>query len=140
MRRLRPGAAVLLVTLAAASTYARAHQEPAAPGFSFTNVAREAGRNSPFDCGGAAANKFLLETTGTGVAFIDYESDGRLDLFFVNGSTLDGFPPGKAPTNHHYRSQGDGTFKDVTVGAGLGASGWGQGVCVGDYDNDDCDD
>ena len=90
--------------------------------------------------GGADANKYLLETTGTGVAAIDYDHDGWLDLFFVNGSTLEGFPAGTAPTNHLYRNRRDGTFEDVTAKAGLAASGWGQGACVGDYDNDGYDD
>src|SRR5438067_5154688 len=112
----------------------------ASVGFSFTNVAREAGLNHVTVFGGATANKYLLETTGTGVAFIDFDSDGWLDLFFVNGSTLEGFPPDKAPTNHLYRNKADGTFEDATARAGLGASGWGQGVCVGDYDGDGHDD
>src|SRR5690242_8527889 len=106
------------------------------PGFSFTNIAREAGLDAKIVFGGATANKYLIETTGTGVAMIDYDGDGRLDLFFVNGSTLEGFPPGEAPTNHLYRNAGGGRFEDVTARAGLSASGWGQGTCVGDYDND----
>src|SRR6185436_691633 len=61
---------------------------------------------------------------------------GWLDIFQVNGTTLDGFPKGQEPTNHLYRNKHDGTFEDVTVRAGLAASGWGQGVCAGDYDND----
>ena len=108
--------------------------------FSFTNVAREAGLNDTIVFGGATTNKYLLETTGTGVAFFDYDNDGNLDLFFVNGSRLEGFAGAKAPTNHLYRNKGDGTFEDVTVRAGLAASGWGQGACVGDYDNDGYDD
>jgi len=80
------------------------------------------------------------KTTGTGVAAFDYDNDGWLDLFFVNGSTLEGFPPGRAPTNHLYRNRHDGTFEDDTTKAGLAASGWGQGACVGDYDNDGHDD
>src|SRR5207247_2629259 len=126
------------VTAVAIAALAAAQQD--APTFSFTNVAREAGLNSPIVFGGATANKYLLETTGTGVAFIDFDHDGNLDLFFVNGTTLEGFPPGKAPTNHLYRNKGDGTFEDVTAAAGVGASGWGQGACVGDYDNDGFDD
>jgi hypothetical protein len=114
--------------------------EPVAPTFSFVNVAREAGLNHLTVFGGESSNKYLLETTGTGVAFIDYDDDGWLDLFFVNGTTLEGFPQGKAPTNHLYRNKGDGTFDDVTARAGLGASGWGQGACVGDYDGDGADD
>jgi hypothetical protein len=109
-------------------------------GFSFENVAREAGINHVTVFGGAEANKYLLETTGTGVAFIDYDDDGWLDLFFVNGTTLEGIPADKAPINHLYRNKGDGRFEDVTARAGLGASGWGQGACVGDYDGDGHDD
>jgi hypothetical protein len=108
--------------------------------FSFENVARAAGLDAVITYGGSETNKYLLETTGTGVAFIDYDDDGLLDLFFVNGSTLEGFPAGKAPTNRLYRNSGKGTFADVTVQAGLAASGWGQGACVGDYDNDGHDD
>ena len=108
--------------------------------FSFTNVAREAGLNDTIVFGGATTNKYLLETTGTCVAFFDYDNDGNLDLFFVNGSRLEGFAGAKAPTNHLYRNKGDGTFEDVTVRAGLAASGRGQGACVGDYDNDGYDD
>jgi enediyne biosynthesis protein E4 len=139
MRTLPRGALVLGTTLAAVVLHGRAASEEPL-GFSFTNVAREAGLNAQIVFGGAASNKYLLETTGTGVAVVDYDRDGLLDLFFVNGSTLEGFPPGKAPINHLYRNQGDGTFRDVTAAAGLEASGWGQGVCVGDYDNDGFDD
>ncbi len=117
-----------------------APEDPPAPGFSFTNIAREAGVGHLTVFGGAASNKYLLETTGTGVAFIDIDNDGWLDLFFVNGSTLEGFPPDTSPTNHLYRNKGDGTFEDVTARAGLAASGWGQGACVGDYDGDGHDD
>ena len=62
------------------------------------------------------------------------------DVFFVNGTTLEGSPVGKGPTNHLYRNNHDGTFSDVTAQAGLTATGWGQGVCVGDYDNDGWED
>ena len=115
-------------------------QPPAAPAFSFSNVAAAAGLDATIVFGGTLTNKYLLETTGTGVAFIDYDNDGLLDLFFVNGTRLEGFPPGREPTNHLYRNKGDGTFADVTGSTGLGASGWGQGVCVGDYDSDGQDD
>jgi hypothetical protein len=113
---------------------------PAPLGFSFANVARSAGLDMVAVFGGGSTNKYLLETTGTGVAFIDYDGDGLQDLFFVNGSTLEGVPAGSSPTNHLYRNRGDGTFQDVTSKAGLAATGWGQGVCVGDYDNDGRDD
>src|SRR6267378_2699329 len=118
----------VLALLTIVPLHGTAPEDPAAPGFSFTNIAREAGLNHVTVFGGVASNKYLLETTGTGVAFIDIDNDGWLDLFFVNGSTLEGFPPDKSPTNHLYRNKGDGTFEDVTVRSGLAASGWGQGV------------
>ena len=105
-------------------------------GFSFTNVARQAGLNAVTVFGGKDSNKYLLETTGCGAAAIDYDGDGWVDIFLVNGTVLEGFPQGQEPTNHLYRNRGDGTFEDVTARAGLAASGWGQGACVGDYDND----
>jgi hypothetical protein len=62
------------------------------------------------------------------------------DILLVNGTTLDGFPSDKTPTNHLYHNNRDGTFTDVTSKAGLAASVWGQGACVGDYDNDGWED
>ncbi len=107
---------------------------------SFSNIAREAGLSAKTIFGGVQKNKYLLETTGCGVAFYDYDNDGWLDIFLVNGWRLEGFPPGQEPTCHLYKNNRDGTFTDVTVRAGLARSGWGQGVCIGDYDNDGFDD
>jgi hypothetical protein len=109
-------------------------------GFTFTNTAHDAGLTGLTIYGGQRTNKYLLETTGCGAALIDYDGDGWMDVFLVNGSTLEGFPKGQEPTNHLYRNRRDGTFEDVTAKAGLAASGWGQGACVGDYDNDGHDD
>jgi len=139
----RPGALVVTTFVAALSAPGGAASQAAARAaltFSFTNIARTAGLNGLTVFGGATSNKYLLETTGTGVAAIDFDKDGWLDLFFVNGSTLEGFPARQAPVNQLYRNRGDGTFEDVTMKAGVGASGWGQGACVGDYDNDGFDD
>jgi enediyne biosynthesis protein E4 len=109
-------------------------------GVSFLDVARESGLNAKTVFGGEHKNKYLLETTGCGIAFYDYDNDGWLDIFIVNGSRLEGFPAGTEPTSHLFRNNRDGTFTDVTAKAGVAHSGWGQGVCVGDYDNDGWDD
>ncbi len=109
-------------------------------GVSFVNVGKDAGLNTKFIFGGEHKNKYLLETTGCGAAFYDYDNDGWLDIFLVNGTRLEGFPAGQEPTNRLYKNNRDGTFTDVTVKAGLVHSGWGQGVCVGDYDNDGYED
>jgi hypothetical protein len=90
--------------------------------------------------GGEITKKYIWESTGSGIAAIDYDRDGYPDLFILNGSTLEGFPKGAEPTNHLYHNNRDGTFTDVTARSGLGRSGWAHGVCVGDYDNDGFDD
>jgi hypothetical protein len=137
-------AALVLLALATAivSTLgAGAAPEPGAPlGFSFVDAGRQAGLEAVTVFGGQKENRYLLETTGCGVAAFDYDSDGHLDVFLVNGTTLEGFPKGEEPTNHLYRNRGNGTFEDVTRQAGLVRGGWGQGACVGDYDNDGHDD
>ncbi len=107
---------------------------------SFVDVARDSGLSVKTIFGGEHKNKYLLETTGCGVAFYDYDNDGWLDIFLVNGSRLEGFPAGQEPTSHLFKNNRDGTFMDVTAKAGLTHSGWGQGVCIGDYDNDGFDD
>ena len=102
----------------------------------FVDEAQKAGLNAPNTFGGVDTKKFIIETTGTGVAIFDYDNDGWPDIFVVNGTTLDPLPGKKPPTNHLYHNNHDGTFADVTEKAGLAHTGWGQGVCVGDYDND----
>jgi hypothetical protein len=106
----------------------------------FEDSAAKAGLTMLNVFGGVDTKKYIIETTGTGVAIFDYDNDGWPDIFIVNGTTLEGFPSGKAPTNHLYRNNHDGTFTDVTTKTGLEATGWGQGVCVGDYDNDGWED
>ena len=111
-----------------------------APAVHFEDVAASAGLKAPNTFGGLATKKYILESTGSGAAFIDYDNDGYLDIFLVNGSRLEGFRGGQEPSNYLFHNNRDGTFTDVTEKAGLKHSGWGQGVCVGDYDNDGFDD
>jgi enediyne biosynthesis protein E4 len=92
----------------------------------------------------ATSNKYLIETMGGGVALLDYDNDGRLDVFFTNGAKLDdpmreGALPDKSDRqfwNHLYHQRGDGTFEDATEKARVKGTGYGMGVAVGDYDND----
>lgn len=115
--------------------------KPGTPlGVSFVDVGRAAGLSAKTIFGGEHKNKYLLETTGCGVAFYDYDNDGWLDIFLVNGTRIEGFPAGQEPSSHLFKNNRDGTFTDVTLKAGVAHSGWGQGVCVGDYDNDGWDD
>jgi hypothetical protein len=103
----------------------------------FIDVAQQAGLDMENVNGGADTKKFIIETTGSGVAILDYDNDGWPDIFLVNGTTMDQAQQGSPkPTSHLYHNNHDGTFSDVTQAAGLEFTGWGQGVCVGDYDND----
>ena len=102
----------------------------------YVDVAKEAGLLAKTVIVGHESKDFLLSTTGGGIALFDYDNDGWLDIFVVNGWGLKDFPKGEEPTNHLYHNNRDGTFTDVTEKAGLVRHGWGQGVCVGDYDND----
>src|SRR6266566_2534506 len=129
-----------VLSQSAASPQPSAIAPPGDLGVSFLNVARESGLNAKTIFGGEHKNKYLLETTGCGVAFYDYDNDGWLDIFLVTGWRLESFPAGQEPASHLFKNNRDGTFTDVTAKAGLIHSGWGQGVCVGDYDNDGFDD
>ena len=102
----------------------------------FTNVAQQAGLNVRMIYGDEHRNRYLLETTGSGAAFIDYDNDGWQDIFLVNGTRLDGLPPNLNSTNRLFRNSSNGKFTDVTEKAGFVRTGWGQSVCSGDYDND----
>ena len=105
-------------------------------GIQFVDVAKQAGLNVKTIYGGEHRNKYLLETTGCGAAFFDYDQDDWLDIFLVNGWRLEGFPKGQEPVCHLFKNNRDGTFTDVTIKSGLARSGWGQACCVGDYNND----
>jgi hypothetical protein len=98
-----------------------------APGPDFRNIASTAGLRRPFPNGGAVTKQYIIETTGSGVALLDYDNDGLLDIFVVSG---------QGGSNRLYHNEGHDQFTDVTEKAGLRSEGWGQGVCAGDYDND----
>src|SRR4051794_2512289 len=84
-------------------------------GVQFVNVAREAGLRAKTIFGGERKNKFLLETTGCGCAFVDYDNDGWLDIFLVNGTRFEAsWPASQAPVSRLYKNNRDGTFTDVT--------------------------
>jgi hypothetical protein len=102
----------------------------------FEDIARQAGLSATNVYGGDTHKEFIIETTGNGAIIFDYDNDGWPDIYLPNGSTVEGFPKDKAPTGHLYHNNHDGTFTDVTSHAGLARFGWGQGGCVGDYDND----
>ncbi|MPZ20292.1 MAG: CRTAC1 family protein [Luteitalea sp.] len=104
----------------------------------FTDIAKQAGLTQPIVYGGIDTKSYILEVVGCGVAFLDYDNDGWLDLFVLNGTRLEDAPPGT--TNRLYKNNRDGTFTDVTENAGLTRTGWASAVTVGDYDNDGFDD
>ncbi|PYX28847.1 MAG: RNA-binding protein [Acidobacteria bacterium] len=104
----------------------------------FTDVAAAAGLKAPVIYGGVDAKKYILESTGCGCAFLDYDNDGWMDMFILSGTRLSGDPP--EATNRFYKNNRDGTFTDVTEKAGLKAVGWASGVCIGDYNNDGFED
>jgi len=113
----------------------------------FSDVTSAAGVNFQ-NVASHTSKKYLIETMGSGVGLFDYDNDGRLDIFFVNGAPLtDPMPPDSMPQkaspqywNRLYHQKPDGTFEDVTEKAGLQGSGYGMGVAVGDYDNDGYED
>ena len=110
---------------------------------SFVDVAERAGLRQPSVYGGLEQKRFIIETNGAGVAFVDVDNDGWVDALVLNGTRLaEGkredqvWPRGQAPTSHLYRNDHDGTFTDITAQAGLTKTGWASSVCAGDYDND----
>ena len=104
----------------------------------FTDVAAEAGLTEVVVYGGLKQKSYIVETVGCGVAFLDYDNDGWLDIFVLCGTRMES-PPHDA-TNRLYKNNRDGTFTDVTDKAGLRRTGWASGVTVGDYNNDGYED
>ncbi len=124
------------------SPYPATHDHPS-PAW-FVDVAAKAGITVENVNGDPARKKYIIEATGSGVGIIDYDRDGWPDIFLVNGRLLPSVTSKGTntaePSSRLFHNNHDGTFTDVTARAGLTATGWGQGVCVGDYDNDGFDD
>jgi len=114
--------AALLAAVVAAGLFAAADANP-----DFHDIAKQAGLIHSFPNGGDKTKEYIIETTGSGIAFIDYDNDGYPDIFVVSGN---------GGTNRMYHNDHNGHFTDVTAQLGLESSGWGEGVCAGDYDND----
>lgn len=150
LRRFAAGIALLCAGLAAAGMpIPRADSSPPkllsdfAPlgsAIRFVDIAEAAGVVARNFWGGEIKKRFILETKGNGVAFLDFDRDGWLDIYLSNGTRLEDPPTNPPPTPHLYRNQRDGTFSDVTQASGLALTGWQTGVCAGDYDNDGWED
>jgi hypothetical protein len=110
------------VAVVAAALSAATQPEPG-----FRDIGKEAGLTASFPNGGDKSKDYIIETTGSGIAFIDYDNDGYLDAFVLSGD---------GGTNRMYHNDHGGHFTDVTRELGLTSSGWAEGVCAGDYDND----
>ena len=106
----------------------------------FTDIASSAGITFRHT-NGKSGRYYFLETVASGGGFIDYDGDGDLDVYLLNGAAIPGFVPDRPLSSVLYRNDGDGTFTDVTSQAGVGnADGYGMGLAVADYDNDGDDD
>jgi len=102
----------------------------------FRDIAEAAGLTGPSISGREDRKEYILEATGNGVAILDFDNDGLVDVFVASATTLDPAGDASRATSRLYRNLGKLRFEDVTVKAGLDRVGWAQGICAGDYDND----
>ncbi len=138
-RLLGTAGAALLPAIAPHGLRALAAAAPATPPFShFEDVAQQAGLTRIVVYGEVDSFTYIVESMACGCAFLDYDNDGWLDIFMPGGQRLKNTPPDAS--NRLYKNNRDGTFTDVTEKAGLKDTGWAQGVCVGDYNNDGFED
>ena len=133
----KSGLAACFFLVACQLARANAEATNGIPAAKFTDITAAAGIKFVHN-NGAYGDKLLPETMGGGVAFLDYDNDGRQDLLFINSTYWPGhIPPGKPPpTMALYHNDGQGRFTDATAGSGFDVSFYGMGVAVGDYDND----
>jgi len=140
-RKARVGAAVGgLAIIAAAIAVIVVRFRPATPPvpqwIRFTDVTDDCGISFTHTHGGSG-RRYIMETVTAGLALFDYDRDGDVDIYFLNGTPLRGTPPvDPPPRNALYRNDGDWVFTDVTEEAGVGDTGYGLGVAAGDFDND----
>ena len=149
LRRALALSAVIYPTLCFAQDATKPEKTPPVPVVPghFVDITKKSGVNFQYQSS-HTSRKYLIETMGAGVALFDYDNDGRLDIFLVNGAPLqDPTPKGTIPKksgpaywNRLYHQKSDGSFEDVTERAGLQGTGYGMGVAVGDYDNDGFED
>lgn len=141
---LRIPARVALLALVVSATCLVAAQKTASPAskapaqaspVSYADIAQSAGLDFHLTCG-SPEKRYIMESMCGGIAFVDFDNDGWMDIFLVNGSTLQDLHAGRCHPGKLYRNQHDGTFKDVSTRAGIARCGWGFGVAAGDYDND----
>src|SRR5438876_300724 len=123
------------------ATIAPQHFSATPPKIHFEDIAARAGLTVKTEDGGEKTKKYIIETTGSGAAFLDYDNDGWPDIFLVNGTTLEGFPKDTEPTSHLYHNNRDGTFSEIGIRAGVaynqdGEEQAGMGADAADYDGD----
>jgi len=128
--------ACLPLTVLSQQSASRAHAaQRNAQTISFADITQAAGIDFHLTCGGPE-KRYIMEGMCGGVAVLDYDNDGWMDIFLVNGSTLEDLKAGKCHPGKLYHNNHNGTFTDVTAKSGINHCGWGFGVAVGDYDND----
>ncbi len=145
LRLLQAAGGLPWIGAGAQTTDGRAEERPGSPApesypVRFVDVGKQAGLTHTVYYGEVGTSDYISEANGCGVAFYDYDRDGWLDILVLNGLRRSGIPEGELPTNRLYRNNRDGTFEDVTKEAGLVRTGWANGVCIGDFDNDGHDD
>ncbi len=160
VRPVRPGrpvrkaivSAVLLAILLAGLTAGQQKKLPitmqppgpsdrAAAGIAFVDITKEAGIGQFRYLSGSPEKGYLIEASGGGASFFDYDNDGWQDIYLLNGGTMGALRGKEAfPRAGLFRNNRDGSFTDVTAKAGVANERWGQGVCAGDFDNDGWED
>jgi enediyne biosynthesis protein E4 len=123
------------IIIAAGMLLVTAQNKPGASLPSFTDITSAAGIRFKH-LSGAPEKNFIFEAKGGGIGLLDYDKDGFLDIYFINGNTVENLARGIVSPNALYHSNGDGTYTDVTNRAGVQGRGWGMGCAVGDFDND----